>query len=145
MDLRSGLRRNVTAESPAYGYTLTIWGSGAILVTETSITGLGILAFVFGGIVGFGFLAALAFKSLIKKFSQENAREMLAASMVHILASLGAVAFNYILIRGLPGNMETVTLALLVGFSATVSYNILLLLEQYLYRDLYEIETKIQE
>jgi hypothetical protein len=59
MDPRSRLTNNLTAESEAYGYTLTIWGSGAMLIYKVQTPDLfHILLLTFGAVLGFGVLGA---------------------------------------------------------------------------------------
>jgi hypothetical protein len=36
MDWRQQLARNLSAETEAYGYTLSVWGGGAILIHQYS-------------------------------------------------------------------------------------------------------------
>lgn len=140
MDVRSALRQNLTEEAQAYGYTLSIWGSGALLMTETQITDIAILAFVTGGAAGFGILAAAAFRSLTKKFQKSEKRELLGVSVIHVLASLGAVIINFGIIATTKQWISVALLAFLTGVTATAAYNILLLVEHYLYEDIYKIE-----
>lgn len=142
MSFRELLSRNITEESPAYGYTLVIWGSGALLLSGlSSLNELSIMSFVLGGIIGFGALAVLAFGSLMTKVSTEDKREP-AASMIHILGAFGAVALNYVILQQLVGSMEEYYISFIVGFTATAAYNILLMIEHLLYEDIYEIEKK---
>ncbi|MFB6241250.1 MAG: hypothetical protein ABEJ36_00415 [Candidatus Nanosalina sp.] len=144
MTFRSGLKEKVTAESPAYGYTLSIWGSGALLITQFTVQGAAILAFILGGVIGFGVLSDLAFGSLMRKFQSEQGNEMLVISMIHILASFGAVTVNFFLARNLAA-LNSELIAFIMGFVATTGYNVLLLVEHYLYEDLYEIEAQQQQ
>jgi hypothetical protein len=139
MSLRSLLRRNVTEESPAYGYTLAIWGSGALLLTQYSITGVTIMAYVLGGIIAFGVLSALAFGNLMTEIKEKNSKE-LAVSMIHLIAAFGAVGLNFLFLENLGNTLTHAQSGFVAGFIATSAYNALLLVEHYVYEDLYEIE-----
>jgi hypothetical protein len=142
MSFRELLSRNITEESPAYGYTLVIWGSGALLLSSlSSLNEISILSFVLGGIIGFGALAILAFGSLMTRVGIDDKREP-AASMIHILGAFGAVALNYVILQQFVGSMETHYISFIVGFTATTAYNILLMVEHLLYEDIYEFERR---
>ena len=65
MNLRKQLARNLTAESETYGYTLTIWGGGSILINQYGTPTIGhIFLYIGGALVGFAALAAIAFPHL---------------------------------------------------------------------------------
>ena len=49
MNLREQLARNLTAESEAYGYTLTIWGGGSILINQYGTPTISRIFFYIGG------------------------------------------------------------------------------------------------
>lgn len=142
MGFSEKLRDNITDESVAYGYTLAVWGSGALLISSNTISPTTIMSFVIGGITGFALLALIAFGKFVKQVSPETDSDFVVASMIHILASFGTVATNYFLITfsGLEGNL----LFLLTGLNTTFLYNIMLMAEYYLSRDIIKLERDIQ-
>ena len=74
------LASNLLSESRAYGYTLCIWGGGAMLITQYGTPDLvGIVVFVAGAIVGFGALAAIAFNAAFAAADFEQAAVRLFA------------------------------------------------------------------
>ena len=130
MDARSRLARNLVAESKAYGYTLTIWGAGALLIaTYGTPTPLQIFAYVTGAVVGFGVLAGAAFNQLFGDVESSADQQLAVVGMIHVVATLGNLVLSFLFIRYLGANLVTVAVFALIGFQATVAYNLLLLLE----------------
>ena len=140
MNSLSMLRGNIKSESEAYGYTLAVWGSGAMLLQSFDILAIDVLAFVFGGVLGFGALAALAFRDVLERVNLEQDVDLVAGSMIHILASLGTVLISYFLIHSFGTGLELEILSLIIGVNTTFTYNILLLVEEYLTDDVYRME-----
>lgn len=140
MNVNPGLKENITDESIAYGYTLAIWGTGALLLTNFSITEESILAFVLGGVLGFATLSLVAFKHFIEKVENPKPRKVIVVSMIHILASFGTVFLNYLFMNETSSLLSSGTIFFIAGFNVSVLYNIMLLLERYVSEDLYKIE-----
>ncbi|QPV61372.1 hypothetical protein I7X12_11395 [Halosimplex litoreum] len=129
MEYRTRLAANLASESEAYGYTLTIWGSGALLIHSYSVPGVArILSFVAGALAGFGLLAALAFEGFSAEMHVEESPSSLVVSAIHILSTGGALAAVSLVLDATPDGVALVTF-FLVGALATVTYNLLLLLE----------------
>ena len=130
MDSKDRLAHNLTAESEAYGYTLTIWGSGAMLISKVETPDLfDVLLLAFGAILGFGVLGAVAFREMVKEPEAEDT-PLVVTSMVHVLSTLGNLVIAYLLVRFVVAHSTPRWFAFpLVGFQATVLYNLLLLLE----------------
>jgi hypothetical protein len=133
MNSRKRLAQNLTSETKAYGYTLTIWSSGSLLSAfygPPTITE--IFLFVFGALTGFGALTALAFRELFTDVEAGGTQEVMAASMIHFIATGGTLLLNYLFVSlvGDVGSAGTATFAI-VGFLATVEYNAFLLAEEY--------------
>ena len=143
MELRRQLRKNITGESLAYGYTLTIWGSGALLLNSFTTLPFDVLAFVFGGVAGFTALALVAFKTFVGQVKYDRDDDFVVASTIHIFGSLGTVLVNYAIITQAPASVQKEVIFLAVGFNATFLYNIMLLLEEYITKDIYEFEKKL--
>lgn len=135
------LRDNITDESVAYGYTLAIWGSGALLLSSFSIEPELILSFVLGGVAGFAALALIAFRGFVKEVDMEMENNFIVGSMIHVLASFGTVAANYFLITAL--SFEPAIIFLLVGANTTIMYNIMLMAEYYISKDIFELEKRV--
>lgn len=146
MQVLESLRSNLGAESKAYGYTLSIWGSGAMLIAVNGgITPFIILMFIFGAVVGFGVLASVAFRGVFKSVRYDHEETYIVASIIHILASLGNVWLSYMFITLLQPEMGMSWLAFLIGFHASFSYNVLLLCESYLFEQIVLVEARILE
>jgi len=136
------LQENMKSESEAYGYTLSVWGSGALLLQGFNLQTSHIFLFVLGGILGFGVLAYIAFKGLKDRVDVGSPEEILTGSMIHIFSALGTVLLSYWMIS-LGSGLELSYIVSIVGFNTTFSYNVLLLLEGLVYKDLFELEEQI--
>ncbi|WEL23364.1 hypothetical protein [Candidatus Nanohalovita haloferacivicina] len=139
MRFLDNIQDNITDESAAYGYTLSIWGSGALLLNNFTMTPSAILAFVFGGVVGFALLAAISFRGFFREVESPEVQHI-AASMIHIFASLGSVLITYLAVT----NVESFSMAFvfLIGAHVTFTYNILLVFEELISEDIYRLERK---
>jgi hypothetical protein len=146
MNLLSACRQNLSAETKAYGYTLSIWGSGALLITfYKSLTVSGILWYVSGGVLGFALLALLAFRGIFRSVENSNQEQFIVASMIHIFASLGNVFVSYLIILALYSQAPRYLVFLLVGIHASFSYNIFLLVEEFLSEKILWLEARIAD
>ncbi|MFB6139384.1 MAG: hypothetical protein ABEJ26_03000 [Halosimplex sp.] len=136
MELRTRLGSNLSSESQAYGYTLTIWGSGALLIHSYSVPGVArILAFVAGSLVGFGLLAALAFRGFSTEMTTDESPSSLVVSAIHVVSTGGALAVVDLSLDAAAGVAPLLTF-FAVGAVATATYNLLLLLEEFAVRAL---------
>ncbi len=142
MTFMKQLRDNITEESIAYGYTLTIWGSGALLLNSFQTNPLDILLFVTGGVTGFAILALIAFKGFLKEVKMKREKDFIVSSMIHILASLGTVVVNYLIITS-SSDVGQSLIYFLVGANTTFLYNLVLMAETYLSKDVSKLEEKI--
>jgi len=60
---RHGLRKAVGASAGPYGYTLTVWTTGAVLIHARGVpTTLEAMLFMFGAVLAFAVVGALAFR-----------------------------------------------------------------------------------
>jgi phosphotransferase system glucose/maltose/N-acetylglucosamine-specific IIC component len=131
MNPRQRLAYTCQAESKAYGYTLSIWGAGALLIHQFGTpTPRSVFAYVGGGIVGFALVTLFAFGVPFSNSDVDADSEFIAATTVHIIATPGNLALSY----GLVSVMGEWTLATwivfgIVGLQATVTYNLLMLFE----------------
>ena len=65
VQFRDQLRSSVAASAAPYGYTLTVWGTGAVSVEELGAPGLGgALLFLSGAVLAFVITEAAAYGSL---------------------------------------------------------------------------------
>lgn len=146
MDTAKALRGNLTAESKAYGYTLSVWGTGAVLITSyEALMPETILLYVLGGTIGFGLMAYFAFKSLFRRFDYEREEKMIVASMVHVIASFGTVLISYIALQLLKGTVPPEVLGLVLGMHAMITYNLLLLIEDRLFSYFIRVEEQLTD
>ena len=130
MNVRKRLEANLVSESEAYGYTLTIWGSGAMLIHSFEVPGTErAMAYVAGALVGFGALAVAAFRGLTTEAAVEESPSSLVASSVHIVATGGALGVVHLFLLLTSGGPPFVVF-FSVGALATIAYNLLLLVEQ---------------
>ena len=78
---RKNLRTVVGSRAGPYGYTLATWTTGAVLTNIRGIPdSLSTLAFMAGAVLGFVFIAALAFGDVTKHFDQKQGRSLLWGS-----------------------------------------------------------------
>lgn len=140
MNSSQRLRINLTDESKAYGYTLCIWGSGAVLINQFNLpTPEIVLTYVFGAVLGFGLLASAVYHGVLVEVKRNSEQKMIVASMIHFLAALGTVWIATLLTR-----LDTPRAAFfLAGMNATVTYNILMLAEVFLSRELRTLEDRL--
>lgn len=120
------LRINLTDESKAYGYTLVIWGSGAALINAFGFPATShILLYIIGALAGFALLAAPVYGGFLGRIPNRKDEEMIVASMIHLIAALGAITVATQLAVMLPAD----TAFFLCGVNASVTYNLLMLVE----------------
>ena len=142
MKFMKQLRDNITSESIAYGYTLAIWGSGALLLINFNTNPADILSFVTGGVTGFALIAAVAFKGLVKEVEIESEKDFVVTSMVHVFASLGTILVNYVIITS-GSHISELQIFFIVGSNTTFLYNIMLLAESYISEDVLMVEERV--
>lgn len=146
MDVRQTLRSNLAAESKAYGYTLSIWGSGAILIhSYGAVAPANVLSFVGGAVLAFGVLAWIAFTAVFSRFAFDHEEDFVVASLIHILAAFGNVAISLAIVGWLHGPLSPWIVFGLIGFHASFSYNVLLLIEHNLYEHIMRWEQQLEE
>lgn len=131
MEPRDRLAQKLTAESEAYGYTLTIWGVGALLIHEYGTPSFPeILAYICGALVAFAVLAVVAFEAVFSEVAPEDSQQLVVTSMVHVLATAGNLVLSYLVVGAVAGAPVPSSAGfLLVSFQATFVYNVLLLIE----------------
>ncbi|MDY6789520.1 MAG: hypothetical protein SVV03_06190 [Candidatus Nanohaloarchaea archaeon] len=143
MDILEPLRKNLTEESKAYGYTLSVWGSGALLLNFYSFDVLNILLYILGAVAGFALLALLAFKGFFSNVETKRPENFIVASMVHIFAAFGNVFLSWAILLLLQGALSPLWAFFIIGVHVSFSYNALLLLEEFLSEYIVAIEARI--
>jgi len=129
MEFRTRLESNLVSESEAYGYTLCIWGAGALLIDAFGVPGFGrVLAYVAGALGGFGLLAVLTFRGIAEEAAAESPSS-LVASMIHIVSTGGTICIVQAFLAA-NGTANAAFAFFAVGLLVTVAYNLLLLLEE---------------
>ncbi|WP_049969190.1 hypothetical protein [Haladaptatus cibarius] len=124
------LAQNLLSESKAYGYTLMIWGGGAILMNQYGSSRiLEIFLYVVGALVAFGAMASIAFDDLFEDIDSNPSGRLIAASMVHVVATFGNLLLSYSIVAALNPGFPANWVFLAIGFQGTLVYNLLLLLE----------------
>lgn len=131
MNWRERLAYNLTTESEAYGYTLTVWGAGAILINAYGTpTIFQILAYIGGGLVAFGMLATIAFSQLLSETDIADEKDLIIISAIHGGATFGNLVISYGFAEfAVRDPIPVVWAFFIVGFQATFTYNVLLLAE----------------
>ena len=130
MDARKRLESNLASESEAYGYTLSIWGSGALLIHTFGVPGVDrVMAYVAGALAGFGVLTVVAFQGLSSEAMVKESPSSVVASTIHIIATGGTLEVVHLVI-GFTGGQQGSVVFFAIGFLATAAYNLLLLLEE---------------
>jgi len=133
MQYRDRLAANLRSESEAYGFTLSIWGSGALFIGTFGVPETAtVFLFVTGTLLSYLMLALAAFGSPLSDESKPSGidRQLGVVSLVHVTSTLG----NLLLTRLLIDLLVVLAVgpwpaALLVGFQVSGTYNALLLLE----------------
>jgi cytochrome c biogenesis protein CcdA len=94
--LRTALGATVAASAVRYGYTVTLWSSGAVLMHSHGTPSVAeVFAFIAGALTGFGLMGLLARGALAPMRSLDPAVDHVLADVLHWLAvgsAVGAVA-----------------------------------------------------
>lgn len=116
--LRAALGTMVAASAAPYGYTISIWSAGAVLLgTHGTPRVAEVFAFLAGALTGFGLLGLLAHGALARGESLDHAADRVLAGALHWLAAGSAVG-GAVLVAKLSG-WEAWPLA---SFAATTIY-----------------------
>ena len=116
---RGHLRAAVAASAAPYGYTLTIWTSGAVATHANGIPTAGeALLFLLGAVAGFGVTAAAAHGSPTGTLVHEETAAVRLWGAFH-LASAGLAIAAAALVTAV---LDAPIAWLAVGFAATVTY-----------------------
>lgn len=120
------LRSMLAGESRAYGFTISFWGSGAVLINSFGAPNtIQALMYGLGAVTGFGLLTLLSFDGATSEVKKTEV-QLKVLSTIHYLASLAPI-----IIAGIISKNLTVLPAFFVGgISVSLTYNILALLEE---------------
>jgi hypothetical protein len=110
------------ASAGPYGYALTVWTTGAVLIRAFGVPNpLGAFLFVVGAVVAFAFVGLLAFGSMARHFDEKSEEDLIWGSL-HLLSVGAAIAMAALVARYLGG-----LVAWPVGsFSAATAYFLVL-------------------
>ena len=87
MTLRAALGTMVAASAAPYGYTVSLWSSGAVLMHFHGSPDVAeVFGFIAGALTGFGIMGLLARGALARDESLHDARDRVLAGMFHWLA-----------------------------------------------------------
>jgi hypothetical protein len=116
---RQHLQAAVATSAAPYGYTLTIWTSGAVTANARGLPSTWeALVFLAGAVTGFALMGAVAYGSLARIVSVEGGRAVRLWGSFH-LPSVGlAIALATLIAHLIP---EAAAWPM-VGFSATAAY-----------------------
>jgi hypothetical protein len=82
----------VAASAAPYGYTISIWSSGAVLMHSHGTPGVAdVFAFLAGALTGFGLLALFSRGAVTTMESLDHAPDRVLAGAMHWLAAGAAV------------------------------------------------------
>ena len=94
--LRAALGTMVAASAAPYGYTVTVWSSGAVLMHSHGTPNVGdVFVFIAGAVTGFALMSLVAQGALARRESLEHAGDRVLAGTLHWLAvgsAVGSVA-----------------------------------------------------
>jgi hypothetical protein len=127
---RKNLRAIVGSAAAPYGYTLSIWASGAALVSlHGTPKTLAALAFVGGAVLGFAFVGAFAYGGVPRQVDQERGHALLWGSLQFLSVGLasGAVTLAAYFVEGfvvwpLGGFLVTSIYLVVVGAESATTY-----------------------
>jgi hypothetical protein len=125
--LDAALGSLASSSAAPYGYTISVWSSGAVLIHSRGLPNVGeVFMFAAGALAGFTFLGLLAHRRLAVMDAAISERERVLAGVLHwfaVGAAVGAVA----LIAQIPSwiawplGMFTGTVLYLIGASVQLA------------------------
>lgn len=116
---RHGLRKAVGTSAGPYGYTLTIWTSGAVATHARGVpTAWQALLFLLGAVIGFGLTAAIAYGRPTEIFASRQHGFVRLWGAFHLLSVGLAIAAVAVIVE----LVDSSVVWLLVGLVATTTY-----------------------
>ena len=129
---RQRLRITLGSSAAPYGYTLATWTTGAVLTHAHGIPdALAALTFMFGAVLGFAFVGALAFGGVTRHLDRDHSETPLVWGSFHFLSvavAIGAAMLvtylveSFFLAWPLGGFLSTATYLLVAGAESTIAY-----------------------
>jgi hypothetical protein len=117
--MRDQLKSSVAASSGPYGYTITIWSSGAVAMGELGSPKVGgALLLVAGAVLAFMLVEALAYGSLKVQPSSGEPTTIAVWGNAHLPSAGGAVLAVWLLLKAI----DTKIGFAVTGFAATATY-----------------------
>ena len=84
---RMRLRTTLGSSAAPYGYTLSTWTTGAVLINAHGVPdALAALTFMFGAVPGFAFVGALTFGGVTRHFDRDHGETPLMWGSFHFLS-----------------------------------------------------------
>ncbi len=116
---RAHLQSAVAASAAPYGYTLTIWTSGAVTTHDMGVpTAWQALLFLFGAVAGFGITSAIAYGAPTQIFVSRTHGFVRLWGAFHLFSVGLAIAAVALIVE----LVDSSIVWLLVGLVATVTY-----------------------
>lgn len=135
------LRSILMQESRAYGFTIAFWGSGALLIGAFGVPSVeGVLSYGSGAVIGFGIVSLIAFERALGNVENPQ-QEYLVLSMVHYLAALAPILLTYLYVSVI--GLQLIESFFLAGLSVSITYNLLMIVEEYLSERVRHIEKRL--
>ncbi len=120
---RKALRFAISSEAKAYGWTLTIWGSGAIITHQHGLPDIAeVFTFIGGSLTAIAAIILLTFGSAMETWTSSGAPRY-ALGAIHIVSVLGSIAGAALAGASLPGGVIAFGV---VGFVASAAYQLLI-------------------
>lgn len=102
-EYRRNLRAALGASAGPYGYTLTVWTTGAVLIHAFGVPNpLGAFLFVVGAVVAFAVVGMFAFGSMARHFDEKSEEDLVWGSL-HLLSVGAAIGMAALATRYLGG------------------------------------------
>lgn len=116
---RAHLRSAVAASAAPYGYTLTIWTTGAVTTHSRGLpTAWEALLFLLGAVLGFGLIGAFAYGRPTEIFASREHGAVRLWGAFHLLSVGLAIAVSALVVDIVQGGIVWLP----VGFAATATY-----------------------
>ena len=128
---RQRLRITLGSSAAPYGYTLATWTTGAVLTHARGIPdALAALSFMFGAVLGFAFVGALAFGGVASHFDRDHGETPLVWGSFHFFSvglaiGVAVLVTHYVesfIAWPLASFLATTTYLLVAGAESAIAY-----------------------
>jgi len=135
---REFMRGLLLEESFAYGFTITFWGSGLLLINEYGLLHTrGILLYAIGAITGFGLLAVITFEGAVDTVEMDKTPTYFVLAAIHYLSALVPIGITHFLLEAPLGRGSTL---FLTGAVVSIFYNVFIAFEEIISELMWNIE-----